>query len=72
MSAAIGSIKEFGVADWRAADKAEPVKNQDCRDYTMTKAQPRTVATVSDCAFSCRKLPYCHFHPVLHTKVKSF
>jgi len=26
MSAAIGSMKEFGEADWRAADKAEPVK----------------------------------------------
>jgi hypothetical protein len=31
-------MKELGEAVWRAADKAEPVKNQDCRDYTMTMA----------------------------------
>jgi hypothetical protein len=31
-------MKELGEADWRAADKAKPVKNQDCRDYTMTTA----------------------------------
>jgi len=61
MSAAIGSIKEFGVADWRAADKAEPVKNQDCRDYTMTKAQPRTVATVSNCAFFLQEIAVLPF-----------
>jgi len=72
MSAAIGSMKELGVAVWRAADKAEPVKNQDCRDYTMTKTPPRTVAPVSNCAFSSGKLPYCHFRQMLHTKVKSF
>ncbi|WP_157137841.1 hypothetical protein [Herbaspirillum lusitanum] len=33
------------------------MKNQDCRDYTMTKPPPRTAATVSDCAFpggNCR------------------
>ena len=57
ISAAIGSMKELGVADWRAADKAEPVKNQDCRDYTMTNVKVSAPGHVSDCSFrgsNCR------------------
>src|SRR5450830_601387 len=64
MSAAIGSMKELGVADWRAADKAEPVKNQDCRDYTMTTALHAEHMALTDNCFAarrenCRKVIFC-------------
>ena len=46
ISATIGSIKVFGEVEWRAADKAEPVKNQDWRDYTTTKAVLHVVIVI--------------------------